>query len=280
MPSARVSHRSAGWRSGAGTVLARPGKSARQATTRLKQAAAYYRQLSEEFGKVVVRDGKTGLDLYNELTNDKRVRAGPSRRRRPVVAQRAELKYRQTTPVRRQPVIQRLHVPTHGRTCRRSCETVLALILDNADVNNPRCCWSTPPPARKRGASTWDTRPKYQHYHSYLQAPGGSQRRLSSRERGIPLLPGSSAIWRWCGSVSVVYGIDRRRGRDRSGSITCSTTSSSIHRPPSRRTSHLRQRPHAQRRYPLVRHFQRQRATRRQDARRPRRRGRGVLCVP
>jgi outer membrane protein assembly factor BamB len=47
----------------------------KQGDDALKQAAAYYRQLSEEFGNVPVRDGKTGQDLLNELTNDKRVLA-------------------------------------------------------------------------------------------------------------------------------------------------------------------------------------------------------------
>jgi outer membrane protein assembly factor BamB len=38
----------------------------------LKLAAAYYRQLGEEFGQVALRDGKTGADLFNELATDKR----------------------------------------------------------------------------------------------------------------------------------------------------------------------------------------------------------------
>jgi outer membrane protein assembly factor BamB/tetratricopeptide (TPR) repeat protein len=38
----------------------------------LGQAAAYYRQLGHDFPKVVLRDGKTGADLLNELTTDKR----------------------------------------------------------------------------------------------------------------------------------------------------------------------------------------------------------------
>jgi outer membrane protein assembly factor BamB len=38
----------------------------------MKLAASYYRQLGERFGAVPVRDGKTGADLFNELTTDKR----------------------------------------------------------------------------------------------------------------------------------------------------------------------------------------------------------------
>jgi outer membrane protein assembly factor BamB len=37
-----------------------------------KMAAAYYRQLAEQFGTVIIRDGKTGKDLFNEKTADKR----------------------------------------------------------------------------------------------------------------------------------------------------------------------------------------------------------------
>jgi outer membrane protein assembly factor BamB len=38
----------------------------------LEDAAYYYRILAHEFGNVVVRDGKTGAELFNELATDKR----------------------------------------------------------------------------------------------------------------------------------------------------------------------------------------------------------------
>jgi outer membrane protein assembly factor BamB/tetratricopeptide (TPR) repeat protein len=38
----------------------------------MKLAAVYLRQLGQDFGKAVLRDGKTGADLYGELTADKR----------------------------------------------------------------------------------------------------------------------------------------------------------------------------------------------------------------
>jgi len=48
----------------------------------MKLAAAYYRQLGARFAGVVLRDGKTGADLFNELATDKRFlpyleKAGP-----------------------------------------------------------------------------------------------------------------------------------------------------------------------------------------------------------
>jgi outer membrane protein assembly factor BamB len=48
----------------------------------MRQAAAYYRQIGEEFPKAVLRDGKTGQQLVNELAGDKRFlaympRSGP-----------------------------------------------------------------------------------------------------------------------------------------------------------------------------------------------------------
>src|SRR5262249_27363171 len=42
--------------------------------TRLEDAAYYYRILGRDFGKVVIRDGKTGGDILSEVGNDKRFR--------------------------------------------------------------------------------------------------------------------------------------------------------------------------------------------------------------
>ena len=72
-------------RSPAGRSRRWPGLNTRKGL--LEDAAYYYELLNREYAKVMIRDGKTGADIYNDLATEQ-VPAAASRPRRPARRQR------------------------------------------------------------------------------------------------------------------------------------------------------------------------------------------------